>query len=172
MRFVPVIPPTSRSAERSRESIRVRPEDLRAYLPDVRQVLPRASVPAAEVVATGTWPSYAPPALAISKTPGPVDAPDLVIHGPSAVRWSLPKGPWILVTQAMTDAPDAVWTSFDLVVRDGSREVFRKAFSADAQPALLTVPLEGESLSIEVTEGDRGPIADAIRLRRALLLRR
>lgn len=172
MRFIPALPASSRSEEMGRESIRLRPEDLRAYLPDVARVIPLASVPAAEIRATGTWPSFAPPEFAISRTPGPADAADLVFHGPGTARWALPKGRWILVAEARTDSPDPAWTSFDLVVRDGSREVLRRSLSAESAPLELQVPLEGDALVIEVTEGDRGPIADAIRLRRAMLLRR
>lgn len=171
MQFIPALGATSRPKDRAAESIRVRPEDLRAYLPDVGQVVPFASIPAGEILATGTWPSYAPPELQVSRTPGPADAPDIVLHGPSTVRWTLPKGPWILVAEAMPDAPDPEWTSFDLVVRNGAREIFRRTISAESRPIELRLPLGEPSLSIEVTEGDRGPIADAVRLRRAMLLR-
>lgn len=172
MRFIPSLPASSRSEESSREAIRIRPEDLRAYLPEIGSVVPLPSLPATEVLATGTWPSYAPPELVTSRSPGPADAPDLVFHGPGAARWSVPDGPWTLVAEAMPHAPDAKWTSFDLVVRDGAREVYRRTFDADTGPVELKVPIDSASLAIEVTEGDRGPIADAIRLRRAMLLRR
>lgn len=172
MRFIPSLPASSRSEESGRESIRIRPEDLRAYLPDTGTVVSLPSIQPTQVLATGTWPSYAPPEFAASRSPGPADASDLVFHGPGAVRWTVPKGPWTLVAEAMPHAPDAAWTSFDLVVRDGDREVFRRAFDAATGPVEIQIPIESPSLAIEVTEGDRGPIADAVRLRRAMLLRR
>lgn len=172
MRFIPALPASSRFEEADRESIRVRPEDLRAYLPEAGDVVALASLPASEMRSTGSWPSYAPPDFSASKTPGPADAADLVIHGAGAVEWSLPPGAWTLVAEAFPHAPNAAWTSFDLVVRNGSEEVFRQAFSAESPAIELRVPVASPSISIEVTEGDRGPIADAIRLRRALLLRR
>ena len=96
----------------------------------------------------------------------------MVVNGPGAVRWKLPPGKWTFVSEAMTEAPSADWTSFDLVVRDGTREVLRRSFSAESSAIEIRVPIESPELSIEVTEGERGPIADAIRLRRAMLLRR
>lgn len=172
MRFIPALPASSRFGEADRDAIRVRPEDVRAYLPDAAGAVALASLPAGELVPLGSWPAYAPPELSRSNTPGPANAADLVIHGAGSVAWTLPPGVWTLVAEAMPDAPDPAWTSFDLVVRDGSGEVFRRSFSADSGPVEMRVPLSGPSMSIEVTEGDRGPIADAIRLRRALLLRR
>lgn len=172
MRFIPALPPSSRSEETGREPIRVRPEDLRAYVPNVATVVPLASIAASRTLATGTWPSYSPPEFAISRTPGPADAADVVLHGAGTVRWTLPKGSWTLVAEAMPHAPDDAWTSFDLVVRDGSSEVFRREFGAGTGPTEIRIPLAGQDLAIEVTEGERGPIADAIRLRRAMLLSR
>ena len=172
MRFIPRLPASSRSEESERQSIRVRPEDLRAYLPEVSQVVGLATVPVQELLATGTWPSYAPPEFSVSRMPGPADAPDVVVNGPGAVRWKLPPGKWTFVSEVMTEAPSADWTSFDLVVRDGTREVLRRSFSAESSAIEIRVPIESPELSIEVTEGERGPIADAIRLRRAMLLRR
>ena len=172
MRFIPALPPSSRFEETGREPIRVRPEDLRAYVPDMAAVLPLSSIPALQAMATGTWPSYSPPEFAISRTPGPADAADVILHGPGSVRWTLPKGSWILVAEAMPHAPDSAWTSFDLVVREGPREVYRRTILAESGSTEIRIPIDGPDLSIEVTEGDHGPIADAIRLRRALLLRR
>lgn len=172
MRFISTLSPSSRAEESERDSIRVRPEDVRAYLPEVGQVVGLATVPATEVLATGTWPSYAPPELAVSRTPGPADAADIVLHGPGSARWSLPAGPWILVAEAIPHAPVGSWTSFELVIRDDQREVFRRGFPTAGGAIELRIPLESPNLSIEVTEGDRGPIADAIRLRRAMLIRR
>ena len=172
MRFVPALPASSRFEEADRDSIRVRPEDLRAYLPDADEVIALASLPMGSMQATGSWPSYAPPEFSVSKTPGPADAPDLVMHGAATVAWSLPSGAWTFVAEAIPHAPDPAWTSFELVVRDGSAEVFRRTFSGESPAIEVRVPVEGPTLSIEVTEGDRGPIADAIRLRRAMLLRR
>lgn len=172
MRFIPSLSSSSRSEESGREPIRVRPEDLRAYVPDVAAVIPLAAIATTQTLATGSWPSYSPPEFSISRTPGPADAADVVLHGAGTVRWTLPKGPWILVAEAMPHAPDSAWTSFDLVVRDGSREVDRRTFLAETGSTEIRVPLDGQDLSIEVTEGEHGPIADAIRLRRALLLRR
>jgi hypothetical protein len=135
-------------------------------------VLPLSSIPALQAMATGTWPSYSPPEFAISRTPGPADAADVILHGPGSVRWTLPKGSWILVAEAMPHAPDSAWTSFDLVVREGPREVYRRTILAESGSTEIRIPIDGPDLSIEVTEGEHGPIADAIRLRRALLLRR
>lgn len=172
MRFIPSLPASSRFEEAERDSIRVRPEDLRAYVQDARDVVAIPSLAAEEVLATGTWPSYAPPEFSIARTPGPAGAADLVIHGAGSVAWTLPPGEWMLVAEALPQAPDPAWTSFDLVVRDGTAEVSRQSFSAGTKAVEIAVPLKGPTFSIEVTEGDRGPIADAVRLRRALLIRR
>lgn len=172
MRFIPSLPPSSRFEESGRETIRVRPEDLRALVPDVANVVPLSSIDVSQTLATGTWPSYSPPEFAISRTPGPADAADVILHGPGSARWTLPGGPWILVAEVMPHAPDSAWTSFDLVIRDGEREVLRRNFLAESGATEIRIPIDGKDLSIEVTEGEHGPIADAIRLRRALLLRR
>jgi hypothetical protein len=91
-------------------------------------------------------------------------------RGPLAVRYDLPAGCRRFAAEAMLPRSGRGWGDFELVLRCGDEEVYRQRINGNQPTDAINVPIAGRSLTIELTEGDHGPIQDRLVLRRALLL--
>jgi hypothetical protein len=63
-----------------------------------------------------------------------------------------------------------LWGDFELIVRDDDREVHRSHLNAATPTVSINVALTGSELTIELTQGEHGPILDRLVLARAMLL--
>lgn len=99
-----------------------------------------------------------------------LDAPPIEISGPVRVRWSLEPGS-IVVADAVLPAEARRFGDFELIARDGGRELFRVPFDRTTPRRPLRIEVASGELELEMTLGRNGPIGDLLRLERALVLR-
>ncbi len=111
-------------------------------------------------------------------SPGPLDVAlplglsRVQLRGPLTARYALPTvaGELQFVAEAKRPMTVSAWSDFELVLSDDLQEVFRARLN-DAHPtALIDVMLSGSVLTIQITEGEYGPIQDHVILHRAMLL--
>jgi hypothetical protein len=100
----------------------------------------------------------------------PLDASPIEISGPVRVRWSLEPGS-IVVADAVLPAEARRFGDFELIARDGGRELFRVPFDRTTPRRPLRIEVASGELEFEMTLGRHGPIGDLLRLERALVLR-
>jgi hypothetical protein len=146
-------------------------ESIAAFAPSPSKLLPLAAIEARSVESSGDTPRIAVDGPVASTAPHALDCPPILVRGPVVVRWDLPESGCLLVGELHVAEADPRWTHFDVVLRDGDRELLRRTMEADSRAVPIAFRLEGRSLSIEVTEGDGGPIRDALLLRRMLVVR-
>jgi hypothetical protein len=106
-------------------------------------------------VLVGTWPASASPQT---------------FRGPIRVSYHLPVEHCTLIGSVQPASPDPQWTDFELIVWDGDREALRVHMTAQTPAQELTVPLTTRELTIEIAEGEGGPIRDAAEIRRGLVV--
>ena len=110
--------------------------------------------------------------------PGPLDVAlplglsRVQLRGPLTARYALPTaaGELQFIAEAKRPVTVGAWSDFELVLSDDREEVFRARLN-DAHPtASIDVMLSGSVLTIQITEGEYGPIQDHVILHRAMLL--
>ncbi|MCH2160524.1 MAG: hypothetical protein MK085_01485 [Phycisphaerales bacterium] len=144
-------------------------EYLRGVLFDPRRVIPLASlevsVDAGKAEGLRAW----SPDPVAGKGRWPLDAPSLRLEGPARMRWRLPTRNCTFATTAELplDAPLGV---FDLVVRDGGREVQRTRLDSAHPLVRIVHRLESQDLEIELEMASSGPVHDDVVLHEAILL--
>jgi hypothetical protein len=106
----------------------------------------------------------------IDPSPAPLDAPPIEISGPIRLRWRLDPGS-VVVADAVLPASMHRFGDFELVARDGNRELFRVPFSKAMPSRRLRMEVASGRLEIELTLGRNGPVGDRLRLERAVVLR-
>jgi len=113
-----------------------------------------------------------PPPIALDEAP-PLGLSRVELRGPLTARYVLPAvaGELRFIAEAKRPVTASAWSDFELVLSDDQGEVFRTRLN-DAHPtASIDVRLRGPVLTIQITEGDYGPIQDHVILHRAMLLR-
>ncbi len=113
-----------------------------------------------------------PPPIALDKAP-PLGLARVELRGPLTARYALSAraGELRFIAEAKRPVTASAWSDFELVLSDDQGEVFRTRLN-DAHPtALIDVRLRGPVLTIQITEGDYGPIQNHVILHRAMLLR-
>lgn len=145
-------------------------DTIRGFAPRPARLLPLAELAPTSVRASGPTPRFAvtPPEVALGRWP--LDGAAVTLDGPLAVDYDLPTTDCMFLAEIAPAAPDARWTACEVVFRDGDREALRIAIDARTPPTWLHVPLTSRRMEIEVTEGERGPVADAIRMRYAFIV--
>ena len=113
-----------------------------------------------------------PPPIALDEAP-PLGLARVELRGPLSARYALfaVAGELRFMAEAKRPVTASAWSDFELVLSDDQGEVFRTRLN-DAHPtASIDVRLRGPVLTIQITEGDYGPIQDHLILHRAMLLR-
>ncbi len=113
-----------------------------------------------------------PPPMALDEAP-PLGLSRVELRGPLSARYALSAvaGELQFIAEAKRPVTASAWSDFELVLSDDQGEVFRTRLN-DAHPtASIDVRLHGPVLTIQITEGDYGPIQDHVILYRAMLLR-
>ena len=152
----------------------LRQEEVLGFVPDPARLVALASIAPEAVLASGATPRFHVEGPSFFPGTWPVGAAPIVLRGPATVQYRMPSRGCALVCEIRMADPDPAWTDFDVVVRDGEREVFRRHLTGDGPTSDssmdLGLTLETDRLTIELTEGDQGPIRDAIEIRRALIV--
>ncbi|MHC5113108.1 MAG: hypothetical protein ACYTGP_01610 [Planctomycetota bacterium] len=143
-------------------------DDVAGILFDAQALLPLGRVDPARVEATG--PRYVVPAPRRLDERAPLGLGRIAFDGPVIVRYALPPGCTRFAAEAILPESSRLWGDFDLVVRDDDREVHRTRINAQTPTVAINVPLSGTELTIELTQGEHGPIQDRLVLKRAMLL--
>lgn len=111
---------------------------------------------------------WAPPARTGSGF-WPLNAPTIELSGPIRVRWTLPERGCIVATTAELPI-DSIHGDFELIVRDGEREVARHRLNQSHPEVRLRVELQSDTLELELGLGQNGPVHDDLLLHEALVL--
>ncbi len=90
--------------------------------------------------------------------------------GPIIVRYLLPAACTRFAAQAIIPDDARHWADFELIIRSNDEVLFSKRMNADHPRVDINVPLKGTGLTIELTEGDNGPIQDRLILTLPMLL--
>jgi hypothetical protein len=148
----------------------IRPQEVLGFAPDAARILPLSSLVPAEVVHSGETPRVA---VAAPERTGGVwagGAAPIVVRGPTRISFEMPVEGCAIVAEIRVFDPDPAWTDCEVILRDGDREVLRRRMIPSSEPLPIVLPLETRRWSIEVSEGELGPIRDAIELRRAVVI--
>lgn len=162
---------------------------IRAFVLSPSQIVPLATLNPESVRSVSHFPTFALSQPEVEDGRWGAQVAPVIAFGATSIRFEAPGPGYRFVAEARPQGFDAEWTSFELVVRDGDREVARHAFGTDPRAGdrlgapmadrasaagdrtvWLNVPLSSSSLEIELTEGDRGPLCDALRLEFAMLI--
>ncbi|MFG0329390.1 MAG: hypothetical protein ACF8PN_05760 [Phycisphaerales bacterium] len=135
-------------------------EFLRAVIFETETLVGLDDLEVEEVSAPGDYTVIMPPRAIDPHAPRGLT--DLELHGPIAVRWRLPAGATRFATTARLPLDAIGWADYEVVVEAGGVELDRRRINA-AQPTidiLTDLPRGAGSLTLHLTEGERGPIQD------------
>ena len=90
--------------------------------------------------------------------------------GPIVVRYLLPADCTRFAAQAVIPDEARHWADFDLIIRCNDEVLFTQRMNSIHPRADINVLLRGSELTIELTEGDNGPIQDRLILNLPMLL--
>jgi hypothetical protein len=147
--------------------------EISAVLFDRSRMLALSSMSPSRVEGPST--RYTLPRPTVLNPRAPLGLSSVEFSGPITVRYALPAGCERFIAEAELPREDRAWGDCDLIVRSDDTEVFRTRVNR-ASPmarinAMLPAKAGGRELTIEITEGARGPIQDRVRLHRPLLLK-
>lgn len=165
--YVKLIQPTINPTR----EVEFRREHLRGISFDTSRLQALASITATldtfAAQAQGIRP-WAPP-VSVAQGFWPLDAAALTLRGPARVRWKFPsKGCVVAMTAELPI--DSIHGDYDLVVRDGEREVQRYHLSQVTPTVRIHVSLTSADLELELTTGKRGPVHDDLVLHEGVVL--
>ncbi|MCH8822107.1 MAG: hypothetical protein IH984_01240 [Planctomycetes bacterium] len=144
---------------------------IAAIMFDSTSMTPFASLPPKQVKGPSTrYVVRQPKVLDVSS---PLGLARVELHGPLSVSYALPDSEsrqLQFVAHAQLPPTSGQWADFELVLRDDDKEVFRTRLNYSQPSASINVTLTGSVLSIQITEGEYGPIQDRVVLHRAMLL--
>jgi hypothetical protein len=95
------------------------------------------------------------------------------IHMPGPMRstWRLPQGAQHLALTATLPRKARAWGNLIFVVRTDGNEISRHAINADSPVVRLNLDISGaQTFSLEITEGEFGPVQDRLVLSQGLVL--
>jgi hypothetical protein len=148
----------------------IRPQEVLGFAPDASRVLPLAAFAPVAVDHAGETPRVA---VAWPERLGGVwsgGAAPIVVRGPARVAFEMPMEGCTIVAELRIFDPDPAWTDCEVILRDGDRELLRRRMIASSEPIPVVLPLATTNWSIEISEGELGPIRDAVEIRRAVVI--
>lgn len=150
------------------QPIQLGPAQIAAILFDAQAMTPLAALNPSRVEGPPT--RYQLPKPMAINPEAPLGLSDIEISGPLVVRYSLPMGAQRFTADVELPGEARRWGNCDLIVRSDDREVFRTRLHEKNPAASINVVISGRELTIEVGEGENGPIQDRVMLRRPMLL--
>ncbi len=148
----------------------IRSDEILGFAPDPTRVKPLAGIEPREIRTSGETPRGYVERPEVAAGNWPMGLAPITIRGPALVRFPLPARGCAIVAELRVADGDQRWTDFEIVVRDGNREILRQHMDARSNSIALRETLASDELSVELTEGEQGPIRDAIEIRRALVV--
>jgi hypothetical protein len=142
---------------------------LRGFVPDRSRFIPFARLAPSELRPSGDLPRFALPAPERAGGAWPADLEPVVVRGPVRLRYRLPVEGCVFAARILPHDADPRWTDAELVLRDGGREVFRRRVVAEMESEWIRVRLSSDEFELEITEGERGPVRDALRFELGLV---
>jgi hypothetical protein len=144
-------------------------EYLRGILFDPARVIPFASLEAkVDAGSAEELRAWSPPPV-VSEGRWPLNASRIRLEGPLRARWTLPRSGCTFATTAELPQ-DAMQGVFDLVVRDGGKEVLRVRMDQDHPIERIVHRMDSRELEIELEMADSGPVHVDLYLHEAILL--
>lgn len=152
----------------------VRPEQVRAIVPEAARLTSLAALPVAKVSPQADRPFVEPPRA--GRADPLLGAADVELPGPMSVEWTLPTGAeriggWIVLPPAYHEWGDCT-VRLEALGGAGASEIGRESVNAARALVPINVPLPAgaRTLRITVEAGAYGPIQDRIVLRRMLVV--
>ncbi len=144
---------------------------IAAVLFDPDAMTPFADLPPMRVEGPATR-YEVPSPIALDEAP-PLGLSRIEVRGPLSAQYALiaAAGELRFIAEAKRPVTASAWSDFELVLSDDQGEVFRSRLN-DAHPMVsIDVRLRGSVLTIQIAQGEYGPIQDHVILHRAMLLR-
>ncbi len=143
--------------------------NLRGILMRPEQLVPLSDItPEVDTGLASGIRSWAPPPV-IAKGFWPMGAATIDLHGPIRVRWSLPSSGCMF--SAIAELPiDSTRGDFNLILRDGDREILRQRINSENPICPIRVRLDSSDLALEIEMAEGGPIQDSLHLHEAVLM--
>jgi len=149
------------------EPVRLRLAEVAAILLDQQAMKPLSGLEPARI--QGSLTRYdVPEPKALDVSP-PLGASRILLSGPVTVQYTLPTGATRLAMTAYAPRHSAQWGDLELVIRSGETEVARNRINANSPSVSINVPLTSRDLTIELTQGENGPVQDQVILSLGLL---
>lgn len=152
----------------------VRPEQVRAIVPEAGRLTPLAALPVARVGPQADRPFVEPPRA--GRADSLLGAADVGLPGPMSVEWTLPDGAerlggWIVLPPAYHEWGDCT-VRLEALGGAGASEIGRESVNAARAlvPVNAPLPAGARTLRITVEAGAYGPIQDRVVLRRMLVV--
>jgi len=142
--------------------------EITAVVFDPERVIPLGRLAPTRIESSA--PRYVLPRPRTVGEDAPLGPAEIEYRGPLVVRYGLPAGCRRFAAEAILPRSARAWGNFELIVRIGDEEVYRRRLNAEHPTDTINVPIAGRELIIELTQGANGPIQDRLILRRALLL--
>lgn len=114
---------------------------------------------------------YRIPEPSVSSGTWSLDAAPIELKGPLRARWTLPESGMGFIGTLTIPRTDRRVGSFGITIKDGRKVVLKMTLDGDNPTADVSIQMESNELTIEIDEGEMGPIQDVLRLDRALLIR-
>lgn len=147
---------------------RVGLSQIAAILLDSRGMVPLATLTPTRVEGPAT--RYVLPKPVALNPGAPLGLSAMEYSGPLVARYAVPQGGQRFVAEAVLPKSAQLWGDYELVIRSDDREVFRTRLNATSPTAAINVVLVGRELTIEIIEGENGPIQDRVVLNRPMIL--
>jgi len=113
---------------------------------------------------------YVPPP-AIVEHARPLDLDTIELRGPIEAHFLLPPDATRFACELVLPASSRTWGDCIVHVRCDDTTVFETRLHHAVPTADINIPLQGAELTIEVQEGENGPVQDTVHIRNGLLLR-
>ena len=152
------------------ESADVPIDFLRGVVFDATRLVPLADLPI--TIDPGTSGPFRPwiPAPVIEPGQWAWNASPIRLVGPLQATWRLPET-GCRVGATLELPLDSDRGRFEVVVRDGDREILRTPMDSDRPVHRINVGIETDRFGIEIEMGDDGPFHDHLTLREAIVVR-
>jgi hypothetical protein len=141
---------------------------LSAMLTDARRIVPLSTLPPTRVEGPPT--RYVIPDPVVLDDSALLGAGRIEYRGPMTVHYALPPGAVRFAAEAVLPPMSREWGDFDLIIRVDGSEIERRTINAAQPDANINLAISGSELTIELREGESGPIQNHLILYRPLLL--
>ena len=100
----------------------------------------------------------------------PLGLSPVEMRGPVSIKYILPAGPHRFHSTVRLPASSEQWGDCELVLLVDGVQVHRSRFNSGHTVSQLDIPIEGDTLELQILAGANGPVQDHLRFEYALLL--